>query len=158
MYEECLERASVAGPAPDWIDEAWRARRHGAARLIRPRLGQASFRLAVRDAYDGRCAVTGERSLPVVEACHIRPFAEGGPHVVPNGLPLRRDIHRLFDLGYVTVRPELNFAVSGALRDAYANGRVYYQLDGVEIRVPDDPGMRPDPQLLDWHGSARFRE
>ena len=40
----------------------------------------------------------------MLEAAHIRPWKDGGRHEVPNGLPLRRDIHRLLDLGFVTVR------------------------------------------------------
>ena len=42
-------------------------------------------------------------------------------HEIPNGVPLRRDLHRLFDLGYVTIRPDLRVAVSRRLRDEYAN-------------------------------------
>jgi putative restriction endonuclease len=32
-------------------------------------------------------------------------------HRVSNGLPLRSDIHRLFDRGYVTVTPDYRFEV-----------------------------------------------
>ena len=59
----------------------------------------------VTDAYQRKCAVTGERTLPALEAAHIKPFAEGGSHNPQNGLLLRRDIHALFDGGYVTVTP-----------------------------------------------------
>ena len=37
------------------------------------RLGHGAFRLLVTDAYQRRCAVTGERTLPVLDAAHIRP-------------------------------------------------------------------------------------
>jgi transposase len=37
---------------------------------------------------------------------------------------------------YVTVRPDLRFAVSRTLRDEFANGRVYYGVDGGPIQVP----------------------
>jgi putative restriction endonuclease len=40
---------------------------------VQPRLGQGAFRLLVTDAYQRRCAVTGERTLPVLDAAHIRP-------------------------------------------------------------------------------------
>lgn len=109
------------------------------------------------DAYDGACAVTREHSLPVLEAAHIRPWKDGGRHELPNGLPLRRDIHRLFDLGFVTVRPDLRFAVSPALRDAYANGRTYYALAGGTIADPALADARPSRELLEWHGDVIFR-
>lgn len=38
--------------------------RWGQAFLARARLGQGAFRVLVTDAYDRRCAVTGERTLP----------------------------------------------------------------------------------------------
>src|SRR4051794_17989519 len=79
--------------APEWALESLDAQRHGRPQLVIPRLGQGSFRLAVLDAYDGACAITTEHSLPVLEAAHIRPWAAGGRHELPNGLPLRRDLH-----------------------------------------------------------------
>jgi putative restriction endonuclease len=54
--------------------------RFGEPTLIRPRLGQGAFRIAVTDAYQRRCAVTGERTLPALDAAHIRPYGEGGEH------------------------------------------------------------------------------
>jgi hypothetical protein len=122
-----------------------------------PRLGQASFRLAVLEPYGQQCAITTEHSLPVIDAAHIRPGAAGGAHAVQNGLPLRRDLHRLFDLGYVTVRPDLRFAVSRELRDDYANGRVYHELDGRQIQLPADPAAQPDPEVLAWHEATVYR-
>lgn len=157
LYETCVARARALATAQRWTEEALARGRHGEPHEVRPRLGQSSFRLAVLDAYEGRCAVTGERSLPVIEASHIRPFAAGGEHAVPNGLPLRRDIHRLYDLGFVTVRPDHAFAVSSSLRDAYANGRVYYQLGGSQIRLPASEELKPQPERLEWHYDEVFR-
>jgi putative restriction endonuclease len=157
LYDRCLARAAELSVAKDWTREALDGQQHGRPQVVTPRLGQASFRLAVLDAYGKRCAVTGERSLPVVEASHIRPWWQGGLHRVQNGLPLRRDVHRLFDLGYVTVTPDHEFRVSHALKDAYENGRVYYDLQGQPIHVPDDPSAKPDPQELEWHYDEVFR-
>src|SRR5580704_17643107 len=60
-------------------------------------------RVSVTSLYQHRCAVTGERTLPILDAAHIRPYEEGGEHDVTNGLLFRTDIHRLFDKGYVTI-------------------------------------------------------
>ncbi len=153
LYERCMAKATelaATGNAPP-------AERYGPEQLVKPRLGQSSFRLAVLAAYDRRCAVTGERSLPVIEASHIRPYSAGGGHEVRNGLPLRRDIHRLFDLGFVGVRPDLRFVVSPALRDDYRNGRVYYELDGRSIAEPANADDRPSQEYLAWHRDEVFR-
>ena len=134
------------------------ALRYGEPVLIRPRLGQGTFRIAVMDAYGRSCAVTTEHSLPVLEAAHLRPYGEGGPHEVANGLLLRTDIHRLFDAGYVTVLPEdLRFNVSRRLKEDYENGRTYYALHGAEIHSPGDLADKPGRAFLDWHARERFR-
>lgn len=133
------------------------AERFGQPTLIRPRLGQGAFRLVVTDAYQRRCAVTGERTLPVLDAAHIRPFAEGGEHSVANGLLLRRDIHCLFDLGYVTVTTDHVFEVSTRIRQEFENGRDYYALHGRSLSVPSRSELRPQQDVLTWHNQNRFR-
>jgi predicted restriction endonuclease len=124
---------------------------------VAPRLGQGTFRLAVTSAYDHSCTVTGEHSLPALEAAHIRPFSEGGEHKVSNGLLLRSDIHKLFDKGYVGVTPAHKFVVSDRLRGDYSNGRSYYPLDGQEIALPHVREDWPSPEALEWHHDTVFR-
>jgi putative restriction endonuclease len=125
--------------------------------LVEPRLGQGSFRIAVTKAYDEACAVTREHSLPALEAAHVRPYADGGAHALPNGLLLRADIHRLYDAGYVTVTPDYRFRVSGDLSDDFHNGREYERFAGRAITVPRAPADRPNPELLEWHATGVFR-
>ena len=151
LWRQCLERAGgVAAVEAD-------ATRFGAPRLVAPRLGQGSFRLAVYEAYDRACAVTGEHSLPVLEAAHIKPYSIGGAHDVSNGLPLRRDLHRLFDLGYVSFRPDLTFMVSDALQLEYDNGKAYYEMAGRPLRVPARSDQQPDETHLAWHRETVYR-
>lgn len=131
--------------------------RFGEPRLVLPRLGQGAFRILVTDIYRRRCAVTGERTLPALEAAHIRPYGDGGEHEAPNGLLLRRDIHSLFDAGYVTVTPELRFEVSRRIREEFENGKHYYALQGREIESPNDVKHRPHTAALVWHNENCFR-
>jgi putative restriction endonuclease len=99
-----LREAIASTRAPMVAEVA--AQRYGQPQLVAPRLGQGTFRVLVTDVYQRRCAVTGERTLPVLEAAHIQPYAAGGRHSVRNGLLLRSDLHTLFDRGYLTVTPE----------------------------------------------------
>ena len=109
------------------------------------------------DAYRRRCAVTWERSLPALEAAHIRAHAAEGPNRTRNGLLLRADIHRLFDDGHVTVDPDLRFVVSPKLHEEFENGRVYYALDGRSpANVPDRLPDRPGREFLEWHNSEVY--
>jgi putative restriction endonuclease len=123
---------------------------------IRQRLGQGTFRVMILDAYERRCAVTGERTLPVLESAHIKPVGEGGRHATDNGLLLRSDVHRLFDGGYVTVTPDNHFRVSGRIKKEFDNGEEYYALDGSEIRLPRDAAFHPRKEFLEWHGDRCF--
>ena len=120
--------------------------------LTKVRIGQGAFRVQVTDAYDRRCAMTGERVLPVLQACHIRPLSEDGPNTTSNGLLLRSDLHALFDGGYLTVTPALRMEVSKRIHDEYHNGKAYYKLHGDTLRsVPARLGDRPAAGFLSWH-------
>jgi putative restriction endonuclease len=149
--QDRLTKAEIPGFA-----EAPVQSRYGAPVLVRPRLGQGAFRVMVTDAYGRRCVVTGERTLPALEAAHIKPFAEGGSHDRTNGLLLRRDIHALFDSGYVTVTPDLKFNVSRRIKEEFKNGRDYYQLHGRPVAPPISLNWRPDIISLTWHNEERF--
>jgi putative restriction endonuclease len=131
--------------------------RYGEPILVRPRLGQGAFRFLVTDNYNRKCAVSGERTLPVLDAAHIRPFSEGGLHESSNGILLRKDIHKLFDLGYVTISPDMRFDVSKRIREEFENGRHYYALHGIEVKAPDDQNKRPNRAALVWHNENRFK-
>jgi putative restriction endonuclease len=159
IWEECIARAAQT-PAPAALTAAAEGPvpRYGEPQLVRPRLGQGTFRVAVTAAYDGACAVCREHSLPVLEAAHIRPYGAEGTHDVANGLLLRADIHRLFDAGYVTVTSERRFVVSDRLAKEWENGKAYYALHGREISVPRDVADRPDPALLRWHNDNVFEQ
>ena len=105
-----------------------------------------------------KCAITGERTLPVLEAAHILPFAKHGPHHVSNGLLLRSDFHKLFDLGYVTVNPDLRVEVSPRIKEEWFNGKAYYRLDGQPLAtVPNESEFQPKREYLEWHNKNVFQ-
>jgi putative restriction endonuclease len=125
--------------------------------LSRVRVGQSTFRTLITDAYQRRCAISGEKTLPVLEAAHIKPYAESGPHAVKNGLLLRSDIHKLFDSGYITVTPDYRIEVSSRIREEFENGRDYYKFEGQKLEIlPSQLAQQPDITYLDWHNTNRF--
>lgn len=129
----------------------------GKPQVVLPRLGQGAFRVIVTDAYRRRCAITHSPVLLVLEAAHIRPFAQGGTHSPRNGILLRQDFHTLFDRGYVTVTPEYKVEVSRCIKEEFENGREYYALHGKAISMPDRTELRPAPEYLEWHNNNNFR-
>lgn len=132
--------------------------RYGNPVLVRPRLGQSGFQVVVTDAYKRRCAITGERTLPTLEAAHIQDYAKLGPHDVRNGLLLRADFHKLFDAGLVTITPELHLEVSSRIREEWFNGKAYYRLHGQRLaNLPADPREHPGEEFLAWHNENQFQ-
>ncbi len=130
--------------------------RYGEPKLIRPRLGQGAFRLAVTDAYRRECAITPGRVLPALEAAHIQSYSSGGEHAVSNGLLLRRDIHSVFDAGYLTFDEDLRVVVSDRVRSDFNNGNEYRRLHGQALKLPDLAALRPGNERLKWHREVRF--
>jgi putative restriction endonuclease len=130
--------------------------RFGTPHLVLPRLGQGSFRVFVTDAYKRRCALTGSPVLHVLEAAHIKPYGEGGPHSVTNGILFRQDVHTLFDRGYITVTPEYRLEVSGRIKEEFQNGKEYYSAHGKPIVLPEATGLHPTRDFLSWHNQNVF--
>src|SRR5688572_24947256 len=154
---ERLMRARVKNVGPATM-AAQESARFGKPVLVTPRLGQGSFRVLVTDAYSYRCSMTSERTLPVLEAAHIRPYARDGQHELSNGLLLRSDLHKLFDLGYMTVDPhDKKIVVSSRIREEYENGRDYYALHGRPLAQPQNSLAIPSLENLTYHAEHVFR-
>jgi putative restriction endonuclease len=131
--------------------------RYGNPVLINPRIGQDIFRVLVTDAYSRRCAISGEKTLPVLQAAHIKPYAESGPHKIENGLLLRADMHILFDKGYLTITPDFHTEVSKRIETNFHNGKEYYKFHGKRLEVlPVQQKERPSLDFLRWHNEHRF--
>lgn len=122
------------------------------------RLGQGGFRIAVTDAYNRRCAISGARTLPILDAAHIKPVKSSGVHAVDNGLLLRTDIHALYDLGYVTITTDYHIEVSPRLEKEYGNGKLYYGYHGLLVpNLPQAIKERPSKENLMWHNEQIYR-
>ena len=149
--QRCLDPGPALLAAAD-------SQRFGMPQLVQPRLGQGTFRVLVTDAYGRRCSITGEKTLPVLEAAHIRPYAEGGAHEVSNGLLLRSDLHTLFDRGYLGIEPEsLRVMISTRIREQFENGRHYYALAGNLLSRPLVASAVPNQDHLRYHAENVFR-
>ncbi|MBK9728989.1 MAG: HNH endonuclease [Saprospiraceae bacterium] len=131
---------------------------YGNSVLTKVRLGQGAFRVLVTDAYSRRCSITGEKTLPVLEAAHIKPYAESGPHFISNGILLRSDMHKLFDGGYLTITNEHKVEISSRIKEEFQNGKEYYQYHGKELLfLPNREIDKPNGQYIDWHNNKIYR-
>jgi len=157
LWDQLQDRAQ-AMHAPILSGFSDGAPRYGKPGLTKPRLGQGAFRVAVLEAYGRKCAFTGGKVLPALEAAHIRPYAAGGPHEKSNGVFLRRDIHSVFDAGYLTIDTDQKIVVSGKVRDVFNNGEEYRRLHGLKMTPPANPADHPSAEALRWHNDRVFVE
>ncbi len=126
--------------------------------LTKVRLGQGAFRVLITDAYTRKCSISGEKTLPVLDAAHIKPYSKSGPHFISNGLLLRSDLHKLFDLGYLTVTNSFRVEISKKIKEEFENGRDYYKYHGAHLSyLPVRDMDKPSSQFLDWHNQTTFK-
>jgi len=111
---------------------------------VAQRQGQSQFRKNLVAAYGGRCAITGCDAEAALEAAHIIPYMGPTTNHVSNGLLLRADIHRLFDLDLIGIDPEsMEIALSEPLRKTS-----YRPLDGQSLVLPKSKKSHPSQDAL----------
>lgn len=153
LYADVQERIQRVVPA-DSIPEQERYREG----IVKHRLGQGAFRVEVTEAYHRRCAITGEKTLPVLEAAHIVPYSENGQHVVNNGILLKSDFHTLFDEGYITITDDYKIEVSRRLNEDFGNGKDYYKHHGEKLLIlPEKEIQRPSREFIEWHNEHVYK-
>lgn len=128
----------------------------GLPQLTRPRVGQQAFKGLVLTSYHRRCAITGGRIEPTLQAAHIRPVAMQGEHRVDNGLLLRSDVHTLFDQGYLGLDEHHRLQVSTRLQADWGNGQEFYDRSGQVIALPERNVDRPSREAVVWHMDTVF--
>lgn len=129
----------------------------GVPHLTPTRLRQNEFHAVVASAYHERCAISGSRIRPALQAAHILPVTQGGKNRVSNGLLLRSDVHAMFDGGYLAVDPAYRLRVSPRLRNEFGNGDWFYDHEGADVALPDHRGDQPRREFLKWHLDTVFK-
>jgi len=122
------------------------ARRRVTASIVQ-RQGQSEFRRKLLTAYAGRCAISGCDAEPAIEAAHIFPYQGTQTNHITNGLPLRADIHTLFDLYLLSVQPDTyEVIVAPELIET-----CYQELFGKKLILPKDTFALPNSEALRKH-------
>jgi putative restriction endonuclease len=111
------------------------------------RRGQAAFRASLLAAYNSTCPITGCKVEALLEAAHIIPYLGATTNHIQNGLPLRADIHTLFDLQLLAIDPKsLTVLLSPSLL-----GSEYTPLSGKAIGLPAQVMHYPSREALQAH-------
>ncbi len=141
-----MEMARADAMSQGLFDPSEDARRRIMSAIVQ-REGQPSFRQALLNAYGGACAISGCAVEALLEAAHIVPYR--GPHtnIAQNGLLLRADLHKLFDLHLLSIDPiERTVRLSEQLK-----GSEYACLEGTALRRTSEPAMAPSSEALRHH-------
>ena len=124
---------------------------------------KSSFRHRVREAYEAKCAICGQRitdpSGRYVEgvAAHIYPVSgvepedqlEGGPDTVRNGLFLCRTHHWTFDFDWFIIEDDYTITVTAAPNaDGYDRLKKH---DGERLFLPEDRSQWPAKHYIEAH-------
>jgi putative restriction endonuclease len=128
------------------------AERRYALRLVKQRLHQSTFRQAVIDAYQTRCALSGLPEPLLLDAAHIVDDGDEklGQPVVQNGLPLSKLHHAAFDAHLIGIDPDFRIHVAERLR-AQHDGPILEALKGLHgasLHLPKRPQDHPDRDRL----------
>jgi predicted restriction endonuclease len=117
---------------------------------IARRPDQALFSAKVREAYGGKCAVTGCSTPAALEAAHVQVKKGADLNYLKNGILLRADIHALFDVGLITLTEDGGRVQA---RKELLSDATYQTLDGKKVYQPDHGG--PSKENIRSH-RARF--
>lgn len=118
------------------------------------RQGQDRFRTDVLAAYGSVCAITGVDVAAVLDAAHIHPYMGMETNMISNGLPLRTDLHRLFDRHLITID---NLSLEVRVSPLVENSPGYHGLRGTVITNPKNRQDYPSRAALEGH-NQEFEE
>jgi hypothetical protein len=122
--------------------------------IARP--GATEFRNLVLQEYANRCAVSGITSTQALEVAHIVPYYGPESDDVQNAIPLRVDIHRLFDRGLIRI--DYNEASkSYKISVHHFISPDYGAFNGKSLLLPDNKNSVPSKNAIDFHND-QFKE
>jgi putative restriction endonuclease len=119
---------------------------------ISVRAGQSKFRTELLIAYNGKCCITGEQEVDVLEAAHIHPYLGEDTNDLQNGIIVRSDWHTIFDLGHWTVGDDFDIIIS-----RHVKSRNYREYAGKQIFLPSEAKLRPSKRALKFHREQIFK-
>lgn len=136
------------------------------------KLRNRSFRIAVIETYQCKCAVCGLKLFSPknlqweVEAAHIVPHSFNGKDDIWNGIALCRLHHWAFDAGLFGILDDFSIIGSNKMRELSSDlGRMgSYDfmnelLNGnLRLSLPENINNYPHPNSLEWHRENIFKE
>lgn len=119
------------------------------------------FRKAIVTLYEHRCALCGIRMLTpeghtIVEAAHVKPWAESHDDSPTNGMALCKLCHWSFDEGLMSVGTKYEVLVSQSVNQNQNYPGHILTLSDRNIIKPEQSNFWPEQDNLGWHRSNVF--
>lgn len=116
----------------------------------------AVFKREVLKAYAQTCAISGLQLIstatsavaPLLDACHIVPWALTHDDTIGNGLALTPTLHRAFDRYLLRIDQNYRVRVAGSFRELRGQEHGLLQFEGQQLRLPEQPAWWPRQEAL----------
>ncbi len=130
--------------------------------MMKTRVGQYFFRMAVLNSYGNRCCVTGLIRPDLLVASHIKPWKvsdERTERTNPsNGLCLNPFHDKAFDKGLITIDRNYRIIVSNKIKDADMDSKTrewFMSYENHRISLPDK--FYPGKDFIEYHNDVIFQ-
>ncbi|PJJ48536.1 HNH endonuclease [Hymenobacter chitinivorans] len=105
----------------------------------------AVFKREVLKAYNFTCAISGLQLIststtapaPLLDACHIVPWAISHDDTIGNGLALTPTLHRAFDRHLLRIDQDYRVRVASSFRELRGAEHGLLQFEGQKLRLPE---------------------
>lgn len=128
---------------------------------VKTRIGQYFFRMAVLNAYDNRCCITGLLKPELLIASHIKPWKDSDCNTErtnpSNGLCLNSLHDKAFDRGFITIDKNFNIILSKQIKEAKMDEGTknwFESYDRKQILLPDK--FLPGKDFIEYHNDVIF--
>lgn len=122
--------------------------------VVRQRVNQSFFRLAVLSAYNFCCCVSGVQNSSLLEACHIVNWSQDIKNRTnpKNGLCMNPFFHKAYDKHLISITPDLKIVISDELQQnikEYSFSCYLKNINDRNILLPDK--FLPQKEFLEIH-------
>ncbi|MBX0292601.1 HNH endonuclease [Hymenobacter sp. HSC-4F20] len=114
------------------------------------------FKRVVLETYDHTCAISGLKLVstntaalnPLLDACHIVPWALTHDDTIGNGLALCPNLHRAFDRHLFWIDEQYTVRCSTGFAEAAGSAYGIRQFEGQRLQLPTERAWWPRPENL----------
>lgn len=120
------------------------------------------FKKEIPRIYNHTCCISGFKvqlanSHALIDACHIKPFAQDHDDTIGNGLALCPNLHRAFDKGLIAIDNDYHVIVSSLFAESDSQYSIK-QHHNKKIILPHNAQFHPRKEVLEWHRDAVFEK